>query len=112
MRSYYKNLCAYGQKPTFFEQVVYKSNNEQWLYGWPCYPLSSSSTVAVWRPVPTIPEALASLKSQSVFAEAIRMNPAGSIQMILDQYQDNPTLVTSIIGEKLMKRILCTYSNQ
>ena len=46
---------------------------------------------------------------QSVFADAIRMNPAGSVQMIYDQSQDNRPLVVEIVGEEVLLMIEKLY---
>lgn len=57
----------------------------------------------------TLQDKLINLSGDSIFAIAVRAgakeNLASTIQMIKDQYLDNPTLVVKIIGEDLLKEI-------
>lgn len=57
----------------------------------------------------TLQDKLINLSGDSIFAIAVRAgakeNLASAIQMIKDQYIDNPVLVTKIIGEDLLTQI-------
>lgn len=59
----------------------------------------------------TIQQKLINLPGDSIFAIAVRAgakeNNASTIQMIKDQYFDNPGLVEKIIGKELINKILC-----
>lgn len=45
---------------------------------------------------------LSNITHESVFASAIRSNPAGAIEMIKAQAKDNRVLVCEIVGENLV----------
>ena len=102
MQIVYNNTC--GQYHSVMSQYNYYGLEEHFFCP-QVNPIASSSLVAVWREKP-LTKQLSEITHQSVFADAIRSNPADAIQMIIDQSGDNYKMVEDIVGEKLLKRII------
>lgn len=56
-----------------------------------------------------IQDALLALKQDSLFAQSLRDNakdkPDQCVKMIVDQYRDNPPMITKMIGKETLKLI-------